>query len=105
MDRVAGAGLSGAKEAPGFRGSALQPRPPINLSIADRALAAACPLHGGGPGFRSQQFRIFHQQPRNVFQDQRRMIHTLRQFSEERPCLADKIRLDFKKANSGASPD
>ncbi len=28
MDRVAGAGLSGAKEAPGFRASALQPRPP-----------------------------------------------------------------------------
>jgi hypothetical protein len=29
MDRVAGAGLSGAKEAPGFRAAALQPRPPI----------------------------------------------------------------------------
>ena len=27
-DRVAGAGLSGAKEAPGFRAGALQPRPP-----------------------------------------------------------------------------
>ena len=29
MKRVAGAGLSGAKEAPGFRAGVLQPRPPI----------------------------------------------------------------------------
>ena len=37
MDRVAGAGLSGAKEAHGFRASALHPRPPPQ-SISDTAL-------------------------------------------------------------------
>ena len=35
MDRVAGAGLSGAKEAPGFRAGALQPRPPINPLLTE----------------------------------------------------------------------
>ena len=35
MDRVAGAGLSGAKETPGFRASALQPRPPINPLVTE----------------------------------------------------------------------
>jgi|GEM_PF-3259664 len=33
MDRVAGVGLSGAKETPGFRAIALQPRPPINARV------------------------------------------------------------------------
>ena len=33
--RVAGAGLSGAKEAPGFRAGALQPRPPINPLLTE----------------------------------------------------------------------
>jgi hypothetical protein len=34
LDWVAGAGLSGAKEAPGFRAAALQPRPPISSLLA-----------------------------------------------------------------------
>ncbi len=40
MDRVAGAGLSGAKEAPGSRAGALQPWPPINPLILARASPA-----------------------------------------------------------------
>ena len=32
---MAGAGLSGAKEAPGFRAGALQPRPPINPLLTE----------------------------------------------------------------------
>ena len=39
MDRVAGAGPSGAKEAPGFRASALQPRPPINPLLTEHGIA------------------------------------------------------------------
>ena len=35
MDQVAGAGLSGAQEAPGFRAGALQPRPPINPLLTE----------------------------------------------------------------------
>ena len=35
MNRVAGAGLSGAKEAPGFRAGTLQPRPPINPLLTE----------------------------------------------------------------------
>ena len=35
MDWVAGAGLSGAKEAPGFRAGAFQPRPPINPLLTE----------------------------------------------------------------------
>ena len=35
MDRVAEAGLSGAKEAPGFRADALRPRPPGNPLLTD----------------------------------------------------------------------
>ena len=34
VDRVAGAGLSGAKQAPGYRVAAFQPRPLINLRWA-----------------------------------------------------------------------
>ena len=33
MDREAEAGLSGAKEAPGFRAAALQPRPPTAVDV------------------------------------------------------------------------
>ncbi len=35
MDRVAGAGLSGAKEAAGFRAGALQPRPPFDQLLTE----------------------------------------------------------------------
>ena len=35
MDRVAEAGLSGAKEASGFRADAIQPRPPGNPLLTD----------------------------------------------------------------------
>ncbi len=39
LDWVAGAGLSGAKEAPGFRAGALQPRPPINPTLTEHCLS------------------------------------------------------------------
>jgi hypothetical protein len=35
MDRVPGAGQSGAKQAPGFRANPLQPRPPINPLVTE----------------------------------------------------------------------
>ena len=35
MDRVGGAGLSGAKEAAGFLAGALQPRPPIKPLLTE----------------------------------------------------------------------
>jgi len=33
INRVAGVGLSGAKETPGFRAVSLRPRPPINAGV------------------------------------------------------------------------
>ncbi len=52
MDRVAGAGLSGAKEAPGFRASALQPRPPPNSLVTVRCRKLTNGPAVAGPGVR-----------------------------------------------------
>ena len=48
MDRVAGAGLSEAKEAPGFRAAALQAWPPINPWMTEHSVRSTLGAIAGG---------------------------------------------------------
>ena len=56
MDRVGGAGLSGAKEATGFRAVIRQPRPPIKSLLTEQQFEVGEVDDFGEIGLRAERY-------------------------------------------------